>query len=250
MPTIEELTTFNPSGEIIVALMVIGVLIILAIIVGIMAKKADFHKRPRGLLLLVEWAVEKLDHFTKETMGPGFENFGGFLLGLIPFLFLSFTIGITGLPTPMANLAVPLSLSLVTFGMIHYTSMRYTKWHYFKRFVDPIPVFLPINLLSMWAPLISMTLRMFGNAVVGWVLLSLVSTALGNLSSTIFAFLPAGVNSIFITPIVTPMLHAYFDLFSGFVQTMVFVFLTVLFVAQERPDDIDEVAMPTRKETV
>lgn len=250
MPSIEELTKFDPSGEVIIALMIIGVLIILAIIVGILARKADFHKRPKGLLLLAEWAVEKLDNFAHETMGPGFENFGGILLGIIPFLFLSFTIGITGLPTPMSNLAVPLTLSLTTFGLIHYTSMRYTKWRYFKRFVDPIPVLLPVNLLSMWAPLISMTLRMFGNAVVGWVLLTLVGGALGSISSSIFSFLPNGFNSIFITPIVTPVLHAYFDVFSGFVQTMVFVFLTVLFVAQERPDEIQEVAMPTRKETI
>lgn len=248
MPTIEELTQFNPSGEVIIALAIIALLIVFAIIIGILARKADFHKRPKGLLLLAEWAVEKLDHFTSDVMGPGFENFGGILLGIIPFLFLSFTIGITGLPTPMSNLAVPLSLSLVTFGLIHYTSMRYTKWHYFKRFIDPIPVLLPVNLLSMWAPLISMTLRMFGNAVVGWVLLSLVSSALGNLSKTMFAFLPGGFNTIFITPIVTPVLHAYFDVFSGFIQTMVFVFLTVLFVAQERPDDIEQAAMPARKE--
>ena len=104
--------------------------------------------------------------------------FGGILLGIIPFMFISFTIGITGLPTPMNNLAVPLSLALVTFILIHYTSVRYTKWHYFKRFVDPIPLFLPMNLMSMWAPLLSMTLRMFGNAIVGWVLISLINASL------------------------------------------------------------------------
>ena len=193
--------------------------------------------------------VEKLDNFVKETMGEGFDNFGGFLLGLIPTLFLSFIIGITGLPTPMTNLAVPFTFALVTFVLIHATSVRYTRWKYFKRFVDPIPVFLPMNLLSMWAPLLSMTLRMFGNAVVGWVLLGLLNTGLENLSATLFSFVPAGPNSIFLVPILTPLLHAYFDLFSGFVQTMVFVFLTALFIAQERPEDIEEEAkMASRKE--
>lgn len=240
---------FNPTGEIIVALIIIGILIVLAIIVGILAKKADPLKRPKGLLKVVEWAVEKLDAFVADVMGPGFENFGGLLLGIIPFLFLSFTIGIVGLPTPMNSLAVPLTLSLVTFALIHFTAMRYNKIKYFKRFVDPLPVFLPINLLSMWAPLISMTLRMFGNAVVGWVLLGLLNGGLEQLSSAIFTFIPAGANSIFIVPILTPLLHAYFDLFSGFVQTMVFVFLTCLFIAQERPDEIEtEVVMASRKE--
>ena len=222
---------------------------ILAIVVGILARKADPTKKPKGLLLLVEWCVEKLDATVHETMGPGFENFGGLLLAIIPFLFLSFTIGITGLPTPMSNIAVPLTLALITFILIHVTSIRYTRWRYFKRFVDPIPVFLPVNLISMWAPLISMTLRMFGNAIVGWVLISLLNSLLGNISAAIFSFAPAGLNSVFITPIVTPVFHAYFDLFSGFIQTMVFVFLTMLFIAQERPEDVEtEVALATRKE--
>ena len=246
-PTIWQ--KFNPTGEIIVALIIIGILIVLAIIVGILAKKADPLKRPKGLLKLVEWAVEKLDAFTADVMGPGFENFGGLLLGIIPFLFLSFTIGITGLPTPMNSLAVPLTLSLVTFCLIHFTAMRYNKLKYFKRYVEPFPFFLPINLLSMWAPLLSMTLRMFGNAIVGWVLLGLLNSGLEQLSAAIFAFAPAGANSIFLVPILTPLLHAYFDLFSGFVQTMVFVFLTCLFIAQERPEEIEtEVAMASRKE--
>lgn len=244
----ETLSRFNPTGEVIIALILIGVLIILAIVVGILAKKADYKKRPKGLLLLAEWGVEKLDAFVSDTMGSGFENFGGVLLGIIPFLFLSFIIGITGLPTPMNNMAVPLSLALVTFFFIHFTAARYNKIRYFKRFIDPIPVFLPINLVSMWAPLISMTLRMFGNAVVGWVLLSLVNWSLESASSAIFAFMNSGANQIFLVPLVTPVLHAYFDVFSGFIQTMVFVFLTVLFIAQEKPEDIEEASIASRKE--
>ena len=37
-------------------------------------------------------------------------------------------------------------------------------------------------------------------------------------------------------PFVTPVLHAYFDAFSTFIQTLVFVYLTTLFVAQEKPE--------------
>lgn len=246
---IERMTQFNPSGETIVFLGICLILAILFIVVGIKAKRADPLKRPKGLLLIAESCVEKLDGFVEETMGPGFDNFGGILLGLIPTLFLSFTIGIVGLPTPMANLAVPFTFALVTFALIHYTSMRYTKLAYFKRFIDPIPVFLPMNLLSMWAPLLSMTLRMFGNAVVGWVLLGLLNTGLESLSANLFSFINSGVNQVFLVPILTPLLHAYFDLFSGFVQTMVFVFLTALFIAQERPEDIqEEVHIASRKE--
>ena len=241
--------TFNPSGELLVTLGIVFVLIVLAIIVGIKARRADPLKRPKGLLLVVEWVVEKLDAFTSDTMGSGFDNFGGILLGLVPFLFLSFTIGITGLPTPMNSLAVPLTLAFVTFCLIHFTAMRYNKIKYFKRYVDPFPVFLPINLLSMWAPLLSMTLRLFGNAVVGFVLCGLINTSLESVSTAIFSFIDSGASGLFLVPIVTPVLHAYFDLFSGFIQTMVFVFLTVLLVAQEKPEEVvEEAALAFRKE--
>jgi F-type H+-transporting ATPase subunit a len=127
--------------------------------------------------------------------------------------------------------------------------MRFTKIHYFKRYVEPFAFFLPINLLSMWAPLLSMSLRMFGNAIVGWVLLGLVNGGLEALSASLFSFMGEGVSSIWFVPIATPLLRAYFDLFSGFVQTMVFVFLTALFIAQERPDDIESgTVMVSRKE--
>ena len=117
------------------------------------------------------------------------------------------------------------------------------------RYVEPFAVFLPINLLSMWAPLLSMTLRMFGNALVGWVLLGLLNGALESLSASVFSFINSGANQLFFVPIATPLLHAYFDLFSGFVQTMVFVFLTVLFISQEHPDDIESgIVSVSRKE--
>lgn len=235
--SIDDFKTWDIAGETIVALFIIAFLIILSFIIFILAKRADPLKRPKGLLLVAEMAVEKIDAFVAETMGQGFENFGGILLGIVPFLFLSFTIGITGLPTSMSSLNVPFTLALVTFLMIHLTSMRFTKFRYFKRFIEPLPFFLPINLISMWAPLLSLCLRMFGNAVVGWVMLSLLNYVLELASAAVFSFLPTGVNSIFFVPIATPLLHAYFDLFSGLIQTLVFTFLTACFIAQEKPEE-------------
>ncbi len=43
----------------------------------------------------------------------------------------------------------------------------------------------------------------------------------------------------FVAPIVTPILHAYFDLFSGLIQTVVFLFLSMIFIANEGPEDDD-----------
>ena len=232
------------SGEVIASLMVMGILIILSFIIAIQAHFHDPLKKPRGLLFLAEIGVNFFDHLVEEMMGKRFRGFGGYIMAVAVYLFIAFIFGLTGLPSPVTNLAVPLTLSLCTFILIHATSVKYTKFKYFKRFIDPIPVFLPVNLISMWAPLLSMALRLFGNAISGWALMSIVYYALQSLSGIIFSFIPSEWNQVFIAPLITPVLHAYFDLFSGFIQTTIFIFLTMINVGIEAPEeDIEEIAM-------
>ncbi|HNX15858.1 MAG TPA: FoF1 ATP synthase subunit a [Bacilli bacterium] len=231
--------TFPP--EIISSLIVMVIVALLSVIIGI---RAHFHnplKKPKGLLLIGEMGVEFFDSFTKNMIGSRLPGMGGFIMAIAIYLFISFIFGLTGLPSPVTNMAVPLSLGLISFLSIHIISIRFTKWRYFKRYIEPFPVFLPVNLLSMWAPLLSLTLRLFGNAVAGFTLMSIIYYALENLSTTIFGGLIATEwSGIFIAPIVTPILHAYFDLFSGFIQTTIFISLTTIFVGQEIPDE-DEI---------
>ena len=93
----------------------------------------------------------------------------------------------------------------------------------------------------MWAPLLSLSLRLFGNALAGYCLMSIVYYFTELLSSMIFSFIPSGANQIFLSWIIAPPLHMYFDLFSGAIQTMVFCILTMIWIAQEDPEDeIDE----------
>lgn len=232
---------FDLAPEVISSLFAMGIILILAVIVGIQAAFQNPLKKPKGLLLIAEIGVNFFDGLVEDLMGPRFKGFGGYIMAISVYLFLSFIFGLTGLPSPVTNISVPLSLAFLTFVLIHAVSVRYTKWKYFKRYVDPVPFFLPINLISMWAPLLSLTLRLFGNAIAGWALMSILYNALQNLSSMIFSALPDGLNQMFFAPIITPILHAYFDLFSGFIQTTVFIFLTMCFLNNEVPDDVDDI---------
>ena len=232
--------TTDIPGEVISSLIVVVIVIVLAILVGIMAHFADPLKRPKGLLHLAEIGVNYFDNFAKDLAGPAMPNFGGFIMGVAVYLFIAFIFGLTGLPSPVTYMAVPLSLGLTTFILIHVTSIRYTKWKYFKRYIDPIPIFLPINLISMWAPLLSLTLRLFGNAIAGWALLTIVESGLTSLSQQLFAFMQTEWSGVFLAPIPLALLHAYFDLFSGLIQTIVFISLTAIFIGQEIPEEINE----------
>lgn len=235
-------TSTGLSRETISSLIIMGILVLLSIYIAIRAKFANPLKKPTGILFLAEVGVNFFDHLVSEMMGKKYEGFGGFIMAIAVYLFIAFIWGLTGLPSPVTNLATPLSLGLITFVLIHANSIRFTKWKYFKRYIDPIPIFLPINLISMWAPLLSLTMRMFGNALAGWTLMTLLYQAIGGLGDTVITFVVNGVDQAFnaggfVAPFVTPILHAYFDLFSGLIQTTVFLFLTMIFIAVEGPED-------------
>lgn len=232
---------FEFSGEMISSLIVMLIIAIFSFVVYFKFKKANpFEDKPTKFISLISTMVQTLNNFVVEIMGKKWKKFSGYALCIILYIFLAFIFSLTGLPGPMTSLVVPLSLALCTFILIHATAIKANKWKYFTRFTDPlppyIPVFIPINLLSMWSPLLSLSLRLFGNAMSGYVLMTLVYTSLSNLSAKIFSFINSGINQIFIAPFITPVLHAYFDLFSGVIQTLVFVMLTMIFVSNEDPD--------------
>ena len=228
---------FDIAPGVYSSLIVMLIIAVLAIIIGILAKRQDPLKKPRGLLLLAEIGVNTFDGMVEEYMGPRFKGFGGFVLAIASYLFISFIFGLTGLPSPVTYMAIPLSLAFITFFLIHATAVKYNKIRYFKRYIEPIPVLLPVNLLSMWAPLLSLSLRLFGNAIAGFTIMTLLYGALEAASGALFSFIDSQWNQIFIAPIATPILHAYFDLFSGVIQTLVFISLTMINIGLEGPQE-------------
>ena len=234
-------TNAGLSGETISSLIIVGILCLLSFYVAIRARFADPLKKPRGILFLFEVLVELFDGLVESLMGKKYRGFGGVIFAIAAYTFLAFIWGLTGLPSPIVYLATPLSLGFVAFVMIHANAVRFNKFKYFKRYIEPVPVFLPVNLISMWAPLLSLTMRMFGNALAGWTVMTLVYQALGNIGDSVCKIVEDNMTvGNMISPIITPVLHAYFDLFSGLIQTIVFIFLTMIFVANEGPDD-DEI---------
>jgi F-type H+-transporting ATPase subunit a len=238
MDIVAQLKSTELAGGVFTSMIVMLIMIILAIYIGIRAHFHDPLKKPKGMLLIAEMGVTFFEDFAEGLLGKRFRIFGGYLMAIGVYLFLAFIFGLTGLPSPMTTLSVPLSLGLSTFILIHATAAKYNKIRYFKRYVEPLPFFLPVNLISMWAPLLSLTLRLFGNALSGFVIMNIVYYALQNLSAMVFAAIEAPLNEVFIAPFIAWILHLYFDLFSGFIQTTVFLSLTTIYVGQETPDDL------------
>ncbi len=229
----EIIQSFRP--EVYGSFIVVGILSFLAFIVNWIAKQADPLAKPKGILLLAEMLVDMFDNMVKTYMGPTWKTMASFFMTIAMYIFLSFIIGLFGIPSPLLFFTNIVVIVSYTFIMIHYTAIKANGWKYFKRFTEPFVVFLPINLVSVWAPLVSMSFRIFGNMIAGYAILSLLYFATSQLSTLIFSFLPAGFSSLWIAPFIAPWLHLYFDLFGAFIQTTVFITLSMIFIAQEGP---------------
>ena len=72
--------------------------------------------------------------------------------------------------------------------------------------------------------------------------------ALRDLSAMVFSFIQSEWNQIFLAPIPLAILHAYFDLFSGLIQTTVFISLSAIFIGQEVPEELQINTLTERRE--
>ncbi|MBQ2922194.1 MAG: F0F1 ATP synthase subunit A [Tyzzerella sp.] len=194
------------------------VLIVFALIVRL--KMKDTTDKPSGLQNVAELIVEMLDGMVNSSMGrhaPKYRNYIGIL-----FLFLLFSniSGLLGLRPPTADFGVTFPLGVISFVIIQFANIKWNKLGAFTDLFKPLPFLFPINLIGEIAVPFSLSLRLFGNVLSGTVIMALIYGLLSK-----FAFLWPGV------------LHAYFDIFSGAIQTYVFCMLTMVFTSNKIPQN-------------
>lgn len=227
------LKVYKSSNFAIIA--VVAIIFIFVLIVNIKLKKHDPNKRPKGILLIAETIVNFTNNICKEALGSRWKKFAPYVTFECLFLAIANLCGLLGLTPPTANICVPLALGLVTGFVMHFYSIKYNGIKsYLKGYLDPFPFMLPINIFSEMVTPISMGLRLFGNIFSGTVLMTLIYYVLGELFVWV---IPVG--SI-LTPFITSVLHAIFDVFLGIIQVYVFMLLTVIFIAGKLPDE-DEI---------
>lgn len=197
----------------------ICLLIVLLVILGFAfaANRAMKHASevPGGFQNVVETIVEKLDGMVKAVMGKSAVKFANYIGAIFIFILICNFSGLFGMRPPTADYGVTLPLGLVTFTLIHYNKLKHKKLKgALADLCDPWPIWAPINLIGYLAVPISLSLRLFANVLSGVVMMALVY----GLLQVIAIGWPA-------------VLHVYFDLFSGAIQTYVFCMLTMTYLA-------------------
>ena len=196
-------------------LIVMLVLLIFSIIANRKMKHAT--EVPDGFQNVLELIVEKLDGVVYSTMGkvaaPKFVNY---ISTIFVFILMSNISGLFGLRPPTADYGTTLALGLITFFLVQINGVRKNKLQHFGDMCKPV-VLTPINIIGELAVPLSLSLRLFGNILSGTVMMGLI-----------YGLLP-----IFLKLGLPAVLHIYFDLFSGAIQTYVFCMLTMVYVTDK-----------------
>ena len=203
-------------------------LIILAVFIICKLLTRNLGKVPKGGQVIAEMYVKLIVSLVDSTMGKGKRTYAPYIGTVMIFSALGSLISLTGLRPVTADLNTTLSWALVTFMMVQLGGIK-TKGFggWLKGFLDPIPVMLPMNIMSEIANPISLSFRHFGNIAAGSVITSLIYSGLAALTNIIFqGWLPIPIFQLGLPAV----LSVYFDLFSGVLQAFIFCMLTMVFV--------------------
>ena len=151
----------------------------------------NLQKRPGKLQVLTEKGVTILHSLVCNTMGKHNARWTPYIGTIFLSSICGSLIGMTGiLRSSTADLSVPLTWGIMTSVIIWYQSIKVNGVKgWLKGFTEPIPVMLPMNIISEIAQPCAMAFRHFGNVAGGGVINSILYTAMGLLSTAVIGFL-------------------------------------------------------------
>ncbi len=212
------------SPNMFTSLLVILVLIIVLSLIGTKVNKLDPKKPLKGPLFIVVMGIGKLNEMIETYYGKHWKLFAPILTAIFIYLIFANTSSLLGLNTPLSNINIALSFSLLAFLIIQmYGMIIRTPKKRMKDLMSPSILLFPINLIGELSTPLAMGLRLFGNLLSGAVI-----------SVIIFYILPVGVNLIPMAFVVHPIFNIGFGLIQAFVYFMLLtIFLSMAIEAEE-----------------
>ena len=204
-------------------------LVMAILIAGSLILTRQMKLIPRGPQAILEAAIEFLNKFAKEQFGSVSKQLGPYIGTLFLFLLLLNIIPVLSpldirifgrefeppfsIRTPTRDLNLTAGLAIVSIFLLlvsGFAARGVKGW--FKHLLYPLPIMLPFNLIEYGTRLVSLSLRLFGNMLGGFVVMRLVEG---------------------VFPIALPMIFSlYFDFFDGLIQAAIFVFLSSLYISE------------------
>lgn len=164
---------------------------------------------------IMEVIVDAFHNLLLDTMGPEGKKFFPLIATIGLFILVSNIMGlIPGFDSPTANLNTNLAMALIVFCLTHIVGVKVQGLKYFKQFVGPnpwlAPLMVPIELVGHIARPVSLTFRLFGNIEGGHIVIGVL---------------------ILLVPILVPLPILVLKLLICFIQTLVFMLLSMMYIA-------------------
>ncbi|MCK4518686.1 MAG: F0F1 ATP synthase subunit A [Candidatus Omnitrophica bacterium] len=217
LPFTGMMVTVNPV-TIVTTWAIIAVILVLAKL-SVYKLSMVPTKRQAAVEAIVGWFEETIT----DSMGAGGRAFVPFIVTLFLFvLFSNWASLIPNVKSPTSDLNTCFALGgLVLFVSHAYAIKKKGLGKYIKSYFEPVWfLFLP-NVFSEISKVLSHSFRLFGNIFAGGILIVLIPALLVKLFS--WWAVPLGI-------IVVPGLNAFFGVFVGAVQALVFTLLAVAYI--------------------
>ena len=139
---------------------------------------------------VAEMAYNAIVNFVRGNMGTGFDHYIPLVATIFVTSVISNLISLLGIWSPTADLMTELAWGLVVFVLITYHKIKSSGIkEYLRGFLDPIPILLPINIMSECFTPVSMACRHFGNILSGTVISTLIYGAMVAANNALFGAL-------------------------------------------------------------
>lgn len=209
-----------------------------------------------GFLILSATLITSFENMVVSVMGKRFKHLTPYIMYIFMYIFISSLLALLGFEAHTTSLTVTFSMAIVTFLAIYYYGFRYQKFLYFQRYM-----YNPLDIFTQFAPILSLSFRLFGNTIAGSIILGLLYSLFINVQGIIFGF-DNVANEIWnnnggvqywwtglnlMSAAIVPWLHLYFDLFDGFIQALVFSMLTLSYWANAKSGEHERSQEPVER---
>jgi len=191
------------------------VLLISCIVFPIMSRRIS-RDNPGPLQHVLELAVSGFKGLLHDIIGHDGEQYLYIIGGFACFIFISNMFGLFYfLAPPTSNPNTTFALSISAFCYYNWRGIRAQgPLHYLKHFAGPVwwlaPIMFPIEIIGNFARILSLSMRLFGN---------------------IFGEHTATGIFMGLVPIIAPMPMMALGIFGAFLQTFIFIMLTMVYIS-------------------
>jgi len=206
-------------GQVLVVVWFVLALLLLFAVLG----TRDIDRIPNSWQNFAESAVDFVTDIARDQLGESFYRewvpFIGtlflFIFGcnwagaIIPWKLIELPEGELAAPTNDINTTV--ALALLTSLAYFYAGLSKKGFGYFKRYIQPIPLLLPINILEDFTKPLSLSFRLFGNVLADELTITVLTS---------------------LVPLVIPLPIMALGIFAGSVQALIFSTLAAAYIAE------------------